>query len=618
MSGVNPFTFWASYLILDGLYVTVFAGVAVLIFFFAQERYLFTMHGGSVALFLIFLLGGFAVVCFGYFFSQVVNDAASSFVWLNMLHLLAVLGSHIMFRTHDGINDGVSELYFWLITPFPIPFMVHSFYVYGKVVIDNSRCELVAHHFSSGICKRKGLYIHLPAYSCCAQCNSSNCFQPRNYFDASYGYESYTLTRDLVIMGLVALIYFVLVVLMDYNYFQKLNRYFLSAPSEDFSSERGEKDPSAAQEAENVRRLIGLGVDVPDDEGLLVDNLCRNHGNIGEIYSQVSFDVKKGQCFGLLGLGDAKSLVFKTLTGEILPDVGDSVIPPYSMLRNRRQFTTNIGYCPQANCVFSGLTARETLQLYGSLKGICLSDLMTEVRQWLSALGLENDSNLLCGNFTPGMKRRLCVAVALIGNPQVIILDEPSRDIDPSMKKYIWGTLQRLQKDGKVILLASQNVHECENLCGKLGLMVHGRLQYVGSAREIKSRFLNGYTVTFKLTKRYSVDDASDLETVSDIKTSIEACLDDALFRDAFQNTLKYLIPQKTQNWGSIVERLEKIRTQLSASVAYYSMTESTLEEVFNAMDDLELESTNNELPGTRMTPFQRLCLGQCCTDDYS
>lgn len=60
-------------------------------------------------------------------------------------------------------------------------------------------------------------------------------------------------------MGLVALIYFVLVVLMDYNYFQKLNRYFLSAPSEDFSSERGEKDPSAAQEAENVRRLIGLG-----------------------------------------------------------------------------------------------------------------------------------------------------------------------------------------------------------------------------------------------------------------------------------------------------------------------------------------------------------------------
>lgn len=135
MSGVNPFTFWASYLILDGLYVTVFAGVAVLIFFFAQERYLFTMHGGSgtrntikyyysnisastilnhahvhmylrvykifiakkccnisVALFLIFLLGGFAVVCFGYFFSQVVNDAASSFVWLNMLHLLA--GNH--------------------------------------------------------------------------------------------------------------------------------------------------------------------------------------------------------------------------------------------------------------------------------------------------------------------------------------------------------------------------------------------------------------------------------------------------------------------------------------------------------------------------------------------
>jgi ABC-type multidrug transport system ATPase subunit len=158
-------------------------------------------------------------------------------------------------------------------------------------------------------------------------------------------------------------------------------------------------------------------------------------------------------------------------------------------------------------------------------------------------LGLVNDANRRCGQLSLGMQRRLCVAIALIGSPKVIILDEPSRDIDPSMKKHIWNTLQRLQKDGKVIIIASQNVHECEHMCGKVGLMINGRLQYVGTTKEIKNKFLNGYTVSFKLTKRFSVDDASDFETVAEIKASIELILDEAVFRDVFQNTLKYLFP---------------------------------------------------------------------------
>lgn len=123
--------------------------------------------------------------------------------------------------------------------------------------------------------------------------------------------------------------------------------------------------------------------------------------------------------------------------------------------------------------------------------------------------------------------------------------------------------------------------------------------------------------MTFKLTKRYSVDDASELETVTELRTNIEAILDDAVYRDAFANTLKYLIPYKSQNWGSIVEKLEKIRSQMSDSVAYYSMTESSLEEVFKAMADLDVDQTN-ELPGTNVSHFQRCCMGQCCSDDYS
>jgi len=207
--------------------------------------------------------------------------------------------------------------------------------------------------------------------------------------------------------------------------------------------------------------------------------------------------------------------------------------------------------------------------------------------------------------------------LALIGSPKCLVLDEPSRDVDPSMRKIVWSTLQKVRKDGKTLVVASQDVHECEHLCGKVGLMVNGRLQNIGLTREIKRKFLNGYTVQFKLTKRYSVEDTSDIQTVTHIKTSIEEVLIDGIFKEAYQNTLKYFLPEKSQNWGSIVEQLEKIRTVLKDDIEFYSLSESSLEEVFTAIVDLDMGSSN-ELPETRTTCIQRCCMGRCCSDQYS
>jgi ABC-type multidrug transport system ATPase subunit len=148
-------------------------------------------------------------------------------------------------------------------------------------------------------------------------------------------------------------------------------------------------------------------------------------------------------------------------------------------------------------------------------------------------IGLENDADRKCKGYSRGMRRRLSVAMALIGDPKLIILDEPSREIDPTGKKHLWSTLQRLRRDNKIILIASPNVQECENLCSRIGLMINGRLQYVGTTPEIKKKFLNGYTVNFHLKKRFAVDDAGDLDFVGDIKANIEAILEDGVFREA-------------------------------------------------------------------------------------
>jgi len=154
-----------------------------------------------------------------------------------------------------------------------------------------------------------------------------------------------------------------------------------------------------------------------------------------------------------------------------------------------------IGYCPQFDAVFANLTARENLKFYGMIKGIPPSRLEGLVAKGIHQLQLTEYADRLSGGYSGGNKRKLSVAVAMIGGPELIFLDEPSTGMDPVARRFMWEVITRIstERQQAAIILTTHSMEECEALCTRIGIMVGGQLRCLGSAQHLKSRFGLGY-----------------------------------------------------------------------------------------------------------------------------
>lgn len=146
-------------------------------------------------------------------------------------------------------------------------------------------------------------------------------------------------------------------------------------------------------------------------------------------------------CTGVNGAG--KTTTFKVLTGELTPDTGDAFIAGHSVLTQLSAARRNLGYCPQFEALPSAMTGREVLHMYARLRGVrgrARISLMAD--QLLQQLGLREYADVVCGAYSGGNKRKLNVAVALVGGPPLVLLDEPSTGLDPAARRFLWKVLQ--------------------------------------------------------------------------------------------------------------------------------------------------------------------------------
>lgn len=170
----------------------------------------------------------------------------------------------------------------------------------------------------------------------------------------------------------------------------------------------------------------------------------------------LNFGVKSGECFGLLGVnGAGKTTSFKMLTGDIPPSDGESFIHGLSIQRNKAEYLKHIGYCPQFDALNFTLTGREMLILFASIRGVPAHEVNNEVDKWLYRCGIKRYENRMCGKYSGGNKRRLSTAVALIGNPSLIMLDEPSAGVDPVARRRLWDVFSSVRKAGQSIVLTT-------------------------------------------------------------------------------------------------------------------------------------------------------------------
>eukprot|EP00521_Asterionellopsis_glacialis_P007753 CAMPEP_0195283366 /NCGR_PEP_ID=MMETSP0707-20130614/1928_1 /TAXON_ID=33640 /ORGANISM="Asterionellopsis glacialis, Strain CCMP134" /LENGTH=1953 /DNA_ID=CAMNT_0040342525 /DNA_START=72 /DNA_END=5933 /DNA_ORIENTATION=+ len=261
-------------------------------------------------------------------------------------------------------------------------------------------------------------------------------------------------------------------------------------------------DEDVQKEAERVKSGDAI------DDLIVLDQMTKQYSNGKLAVNNVSYGIPRGECFGLLGInGAGKTTTMGMLTAEFPPTSGDAILASFSVTKEPEKTRRRIGYCPQFDAHFTNMSGREHVELYASIKGVP-SDLVKEAAAAkLEEVGLsEFDSDRLSMGYSGGMKRKLSVACATIGQPQIVFLDEPSTGMDPVARRDMWGVIsdmvvgEGLQEDEKTsVILTTHSMEECEALCPRIGIMANGKLRCLGSAQHLKTRFGQGYQVELKI-----------------------------------------------------------------------------------------------------------------------
>ncbi len=206
-------------------------------------------------------------------------------------------------------------------------------------------------------------------------------------------------------------------------------------------------------------------------EAIVVDNFTKSYGS-RRVVDQLQFTVHKGEVFALLGPnGAGKTTTVETLEGYRTPDQGTVRVLGCDPIRDARVLKPQIGVMLQQDGLYPGLTAREILQLFASY-----FQQPRDIDELLERVGLNSAAKTRCRRLSGGQKRRLALAVALVGNPALLFLDEPTAGMDPQARLTTWEIIRDVQKRGTTVLLTTHLMDEAERLADRVAIIDHGRL----------------------------------------------------------------------------------------------------------------------------------------------
>ncbi|XP_068590097.1 glucosylceramide transporter ABCA12 [Cebidichthys violaceus] len=303
---------------------------------------------------------------------------------------------------------------------------------------------------------------------------------------------------------------------------------------------------------------------------------------------KLSVGIPAGECFGLLGVnGAGKTTTFKMLTGDISPTDGTAQIRDWDGrlvdIMECRNKGINIGYCPQVDALDNLLTGKEHLYFYARIQGISKREIDGVVNYLLKRLELSYHRDIITDSYSCGTRRKLSTALALIGHPQILLLDEPSSGMDPRTKRHLWKIISEEVKGKCAVVLTSHSMEECEALCSRLAIMVKGQFRCLGSLQHIKNRFGSGFTV-----KMYLAEASCDAEAITGF---MRDRFHSTYLKDQHSNMVEYHVPIAPGGVADIFDQLESNKNALQ--IKHFSVSQTTLDEVFInfAMGTIAMES---------------------------
>ena len=218
------------------------------------------------------------------------------------------------------------------------------------------------------------------------------------------------------------------------------------------------------------------------------DNLTRTFGDFTAV-DHISFDIDEGEIFGFLGAnGAGKTTAIRMLTGLLAPTEGTATVVGFDVRTDAERIKQNIGYMSQRFSLYSDLTVRENIQLFGGIYGLSRRTIRTRTEELLDQLDLEHAEDMLIGEIPLGWKQKLAFSVAVLHRPKVVFLDEPTSGVDPRVRRQFWDMIYDAAHDGVTLLVTTHYMDEAE-YCDRVSIMVDGRIEALDTPRGVKARF---------------------------------------------------------------------------------------------------------------------------------
>ncbi|XP_067672614.1 phospholipid-transporting ATPase ABCA3-like [Haliotis asinina] len=594
VSGVHAFNFWAATFCWD-MFNYLVPCILLLISFaaFQVDAYIVDFHWASILL--LFVMYGWAMLPFMYLISFIFSVPASAYVWISMFNILSgvatVLTVGILAIPQLGLEN-TSRILEWI-------FMS----VLPNFCLGQGLEDFYNNYEFLKICEKfKPLCTIMPTFSCCSGCVDSCLYNNENYF----GWEQNGIGRMLVFLSIQGVVYFSLLFAIELNLFQQIFYAISSIGSESRRSSvlmrqlsntdsRIQEDSDVA--TERARLANNSLYQLFQSDKLLLKEVVKDYDHLCAV-DHISVGIPQGECFGLLGVnGAGKTTTFKMMTGDELITSGNAFLDGFSVKTHTQEVQQRLGYCPQFDALIGQLTGRETLTLYARLRGVVEREIPGSVNNLISSLLLTDHADKQARTYSGGNKRKLSTAIALVGNPPIIFLDEPTTGMDPVARRLLWDALATVRDSGRTLVLTSHSMEECEALCTRIAIMVNGQFKCLGSTQHLKNKFGEGYTLMVKVA--YPEGDLEpDLEP---LRAFIEGQFPGSILKDIHQCMLHYHITDTRFTWSQLFGTMERAKD--TYNIEDYLVGQTTLEQVFINFARSQ-RAPNDEVIG---------CLSWCC-----
>ncbi|HHM01507.1 MAG TPA: ABC transporter ATP-binding protein [Caldithrix abyssi] len=224
------------------------------------------------------------------------------------------------------------------------------------------------------------------------------------------------------------------------------------------------------------------------DLAVSVKDLTRTFGDFTAV-DHISFEVSRGEIFGFLGAnGAGKTTTIRMLCGLLLPSGGSASVAGLDVYRSSEQIKTRIGYMSQKFSLYEDLTVRENIEFYGGVYGLTRAQIREKTAELIGYLGLEKQVDQLTSALPLGWKQRMALSAAILHDPEIIFLDEPTSGVDPVSRRNFWLLIYELAGRGKTIFVTTHYMDEAE-FCNRLSIMKDGRIVELDEPGRLKERF---------------------------------------------------------------------------------------------------------------------------------